>query len=89
MAPPRNRPRTRCKLQIENSNEYRAATTTVMDLLKSEQLSGSAWTRAARLDALVCFAVACVLLGASLLTPLPLRTSGESALTAGSVVGPR
>jgi hypothetical protein len=60
-----------------------------MDLLKGEQLSGDPWTRAAKLGALVCFAVACVLLGASLLTPHPQRPAGESWLTTGSTADTR
>ncbi len=60
-----------------------------MDLLKGEQLSGDHWTRAAKLGALLCFAIACVLLGASLLSPQPARVAGESWLTTGSVVGGR
>ena len=58
-----------------------------MDLLKSQQLSRDPWTRAAKFGALVCFAVACVLLGASLLAPHPQRAAGESWLAAGSATG--
>jgi hypothetical protein len=60
-----------------------------MDLLKSQQLSGDPWTRAAKLAALVCFAVACILLGASLLGPQPQRVAGENWLTTGAVAGTR
>jgi hypothetical protein len=60
-----------------------------MDLLKSQQLSGDLWTRAVKLAALVCFAVACVLLGVSLLGPQPQRVAGESWLTTGSMVDTR
>ena len=60
-----------------------------MDLLKGEQLNGEPSTRAVKLGALLCFAVACVLLGASLLAPQPARVAGESWLTTGSVVDGR
>ena len=54
-----------------------------MDLLKTERLNGEQWTRA-KLGALLCFAVACVLLGASLLAPQPAQV-GDSRLMTGSV----
>ena len=89
MAQPNIRLRERYALPIANLSEYTATTKAVMDLLKGEQLSGDPWTRAAKLGALVCFAVACVLLGASLLTPHPQRTAGESWLTTGSAADTR
>ena len=39
-----------------------------MDLLKTEPLNGELWNKA-KLGALLCFALACALLGASLLMP--------------------
>jgi hypothetical protein len=60
-----------------------------MDLLKSQQLGGDPWSRAAKIAALVCFAVACILLGASLLGPQPQRVAGERWLTTGSVIDTR
>ena len=59
-----------------------------MDLLKTEQLNGEKWTRA-KLGALLCFAVACVLLGASLLAPQASQVGGESRLMTGSVANGR
>jgi hypothetical protein len=60
-----------------------------MDLLKGEQLPGARWTRMAKLSAMLCFAVACALLGASLLAPQTARVAGEGLLATGSVVGGR
>lgn len=39
-----------------------------MDLFSAEQLNGKLW-RAAKLGAFLCFAIACGLLGASLILP--------------------
>ena len=55
-----------------------------MDLFKAEQLNSGKWSRA-KLGALLCFAVACLLLGASLLTPEAAQVAGESRLMTGSV----
>lgn len=60
-----------------------------MDLLKGEQLPGARWTKVAKLSAMLCFAVACILLGASLLTPQTTRVAGEGLLATGSVGGGR
>ncbi len=56
-----------------------------MDLLKTEQLNGELWNKA-RLGALLCFAVACALLAASLLTPQSAEVGSDSRLTTGSVL---
>ncbi len=55
-----------------------------MDLLKTEQLNSGPWS-GAKLGALLCFVVACILLGASLLMPQGARVAGESRLMTGSV----
>ena len=57
----------------------------LMDLLKTEQLNGELWNKA-RLGALLCFAVACALLAASLLTPQSAEVGSDSRLTTGSVL---
>jgi hypothetical protein len=57
----------------------------LMDLLKTEQLNGELWNKA-KLGALLCFAVACALLAASLLTPRPAEVGSDSPPMMGSVV---
>jgi hypothetical protein len=56
-----------------------------MDLFKTEQLNGELWNKA-KLGALLCFAVACALLAASLLTPQSAQVGSENRLTAGAAV---
>jgi hypothetical protein len=56
-----------------------------MDLLKSEQLTGERWNKA-KLGALLCFAVACALLAASLLMPQSAEVGSDGRLTTGSVL---
>jgi hypothetical protein len=60
----------------------------LMDLLKTEQLNGEQWNKA-KLGALLCFAVACALLAASLLMPRSAEVGGDSRLTTGSVLQSR
>jgi hypothetical protein len=57
----------------------------LMDLLKTEQLNGELWNKA-KLGVLLCFAVACALFAASLLTPQSAQVGSEGRLTAGAVV---
>ena len=55
-----------------------------MDLLETEQLTGERWNKA-KLGALLCFAVACALLAASLLTP-SAEIGSDGRMTTGSVL---
>ena len=54
-----------------------------MDLLTTEQLDGERWSKA-KLGVLVCFAIACGLFAASLLTPQSAQIGTEGRLTAGA-----
>ena len=56
-----------------------------MDLLKTEQLTGERWNKA-KLGALLCFALACALLAASLLMPPSTVVGSDGRLTTGSVL---
>lgn len=56
-----------------------------MDLFSAEQLNGKLW-QAAKLGAFLCFAVACGLLGASLL--LPDASFFEAAYVPSSMAAP-
>lgn len=56
-----------------------------MDLLETEQLNRELWNKA-KLGALLCFAVACALLAASLLTPQSAQVGSDSRPMPGSVV---
>ena len=56
-----------------------------MDLLETEQLTGERWNKA-KLGALLCFAVACALLAASLLMPQAGEVGSDGRLTTGSVL---
>jgi hypothetical protein len=55
-----------------------------MNLFKTEQLDGERWSKA-KLSALLCFAVACALFAASLLTPQSAQVGHEGRLTTGTV----
>ena len=56
-----------------------------MDLLKTERLNSELWNKA-KLGALLCFAVACALLVASLLMPQASEVGSDGRLTTGSVL---
>ena len=56
-----------------------------MDLLKTEQLNSELWSKP-KLGALLCFALACALLAASLLMPRSTEVRQDSPLITGSVV---
>jgi hypothetical protein len=55
-----------------------------MDLLMTEHLERERWSKA-KLGALACFAVACALLVASLLTPQSAQVGMDGRLTAGAI----
>jgi hypothetical protein len=55
-----------------------------MDPLETQRLNGGGW-HGAKLGALVCFALACALLAASLLMPQPTKMSSDGRLITGSL----
>ena len=86
MTQPKNRLTAHYALHIANSNDQSLLLPwRLMDLLKTEQLNGELWNKA-KLGALLCFAVACALLAASLLTPQSAEVGSDSRLTTGSVL---
>ena len=59
-----------------------------MDLLKTERQNSELWNKP-KLGALLCFALACALLAASLLMPQSSEVGSDGRLTTGSVLQAR
>ena len=84
MGQPKNRLTESYALRLASLKRCALLRFAAMDPFNSEQLNSEQWART-KVGALLCFALACALFAASLLTPESAQVASQGRLTTGSV----